>query len=174
MPQPLMSDEPLLVVANPFVHLDHKGRPAGLVQYDPEYAGGDVRYIGASLERVVVVARQKFDANLSRRAANITHDLTPQPVVDSVFHREHVKSGALLAANASTANRCGQKAFVQLGDALNAAFAAAVAEHERETGKTADVASWFAGEEPLIANWPGPLPAGAAQSAAAAVTGGDA
>lgn len=142
----LLSDKPLRVFANPFaIPLSHRGLPVAFIQYDPEHASGSVRYIGATIDSSLVRKEDTFSARQSRFEKRVVYDMMPQPIVDTMYHRRLVRSGELLAADRSTARRCGldPKAF-DAAKALEAARASAVeawrAEHDDE--------------EPPFSSWP--------------------
>jgi hypothetical protein len=175
MPQPLMSDKPLLVVPNPFcVPLDRRGRPCGLVQYDPEHVSGPPRYIGGDLDVKVIERRELTFRTKDHRKSKLDvmamFDVAPLQIVDSAYHRQMVKDGGLVAADESTAKRCGVE-FASPPSVIEKARAAAVA-------------AWVAqhGEEPAQDAWakqmkvPASPAAGAkgAPKAPAAPKGGDA
>lgn len=163
MPRPLLSSATLRVIINPFAApLDENGRPCAIVNYDPEHTGkpGSVRRIGCTIERKLDDVRERgkwkgqkpgtsAPAQYKRFNTKVLYDLSPQPIVDSLYHRKLVQDGALLAADDPTAKLCDVEARAP-GEGLAASAAERLQDwiYDRD-GAVPDVGSW------LLKNWPG-------------------
>ena len=116
-----MSRRPKLlrVVANPFVAVDHEGRPAAAVGCDPLYHTPDRRHVGARHAAELLVSRNPVDAvKVSGDDRLPIHDIwfefdhEVQVVPDSHHYRRQLdpsKGGqpAILPADKATADKIG-------------------------------------------------------------------
>jgi hypothetical protein len=112
----------LRVVANPFCHFDHEGRPAAAVPFDPDWHSPDRRHVGAKHAAEVIEARAPAEISYgpdgkARIAGDdrppvhdiwFEFDVEPQTVPDTPHYRAMMKPSvdggpALLPANAETA-----------------------------------------------------------------------
>ena len=55
------------VVVNPFIHLDHEGRPAAAITLDPKFENPDRRFIGAVMKSEVIEPRTPVEVDRKRR-----------------------------------------------------------------------------------------------------------
>ena len=98
----------LLVRANPYTFVDHKGRPAGAVPCDPVAHTPDRRWVGAVAVSEVVEARDKsIDSRHPLQDTWFLFSADAQKVPDSPHYRAAIRSGDLIAADESTAAVCG-------------------------------------------------------------------
>ncbi len=120
----------LLVVVNPFVALDHQGRPTAVVQCDPDFHDPDGHQVGAVVKAELLQAALPIDLKASRTTAipakhDVWFECTPevvklpipnvngQPMVHLLSHylREMRPSAggqpALLPADVKTAKLAG-------------------------------------------------------------------
>lgn len=139
----------LLVVANPWLTLDHEGRPSAHITY----LGTD-RLVGGELD--AEASRKEEDG---RKPIYKFHE---EPVALKVSRPSEValyvraiQSGALLAADAETARLAGVD-FVPTADALRRAKEAAAATWEAETGRRPGWASAAAPKPPAAPAKPPP------------------
>lgn len=158
--QPLLSKATLLVVPNPFASpLDAVGRPHAFVAYDPEHLPkGTIRYIGATLERKVQKPRNVTalrasgqQQQYSRVTTIVRYNLAPTGIVDSAYHREQIRDGALLPADEATAKICGLESFVQPIEIIERSISERIADwcHEHP-GEKIDPSAWTSGTSPQI------------------------
>jgi hypothetical protein len=136
-----VSQKILQVVINPFaVPLNHKGQPVTVVQYDPEESGGATRFIGTIFQHTtltkrtsVMVGKQRVQAQQDRIAATPIYDLSPQRIVDTTHHRQCLRDGSLLPADAATARLVGvpfEAPEVVIARSRDERIAEWVAQHE--------------------------------------------
>jgi hypothetical protein len=136
-----VSQKLLLVVINPFaVPLNHKGQPVTVVQYDPEESGGATRFIGTTFQHEtlkkrpsVMVGKQRVQAQQDRIAATPIYDLSPQKIVDTTHHRQSLRDGSLLPADAATARLVGipfEAPEIAMARSRDERIAEWVAQHE--------------------------------------------
>ena len=118
----------LRVAVNPFVHIDHEGRPAAAVGYDPVYHSPDRRHVAAKHAAELVEARHPVDVRLATGDDRLSkHDIwfefdaEPQTLPDTDHYRRAMRPGlqgpALLPADEATAKACGLP-FVQPSKAI--------------------------------------------------------
>jgi hypothetical protein len=129
----------LNVVANPFCHLDHEGRPAGAAQREPNphVHSADIFYVGA--------VRKFRQIDAGKPALGIapieeyTFEFSPDavPVANSDYYRRLVKSRELLAADKESWVAAGADpaTYVDPKTALAHAKAGAIAQHKAAHGE---------------------------------------
>jgi len=138
----LASKKLLLVVVNPFATpLDHEGRPCTIAQYDPEHVAG---YTLIRMERKT---KPLPDAGGTKRATprvdtTWSYSLEPKKIEDTLFHRELLKTGVLLAADAATSKAAGFKVHAPWEDLLFAARDKAVRAWIAQHDEPPPVESW--------------------------------
>lgn len=100
-----MPSSVLRALANPFAaDLDHKGRPHGHIQYEPDVVNGDVslRWVGCRL-----VATKVRDANPARQVTEDhdhewLYDHEPVSLPVTAYYLKAIQCGDLLAADEAT------------------------------------------------------------------------
>lgn len=157
--QPLLSKATLMVVPNPFASpLNAEGMPHAFVAFDPEHLRGEVRHIGATLERKVtkprdIISLRQGDGRgpqqYSRVTTKVVYDLKPTGIVDSAYHRQLVEHGALLPADEATAILCkvvtSKKPFEPPMVVMEREITARIAEWcSDHPGETLTPANWLA------------------------------
>lgn len=146
---------PLRVVCNPFVALDHEGRPAAAVAFDTgdKHVGRDRRHVGASLDAEIIEARDPVsvsrdasghsvvsgDGRKSRSDVWFNFSAEAVTVADSRHHRRALDPAcggqpALIAADEATARRIGQK-FTNPSDIIVETAKARLSEFVKDTGE---------------------------------------
>lgn len=127
-------EQTIRVYANPYAVLDHEGRPACVVMYDPvqhhAYASNEEprRYVGASLcpegTRIYQKAAEgSAQSDLQDTVWKFSDEAVSLPL--SHYYLAHVRSGELIAADYETAEHAGIE-FVEPRAALEAAKAKAL------------------------------------------------
>ncbi len=105
----------LSVVANPWHHLDHIGRPVGIVPWHPDHNPGR-GWVGAHLcpeQTRITVARDKGDIRSPVQITVFNH--SPKPVAvpalgpQGEHYKRAIRDGALIAADKLTAALAGVK-----------------------------------------------------------------
>ena len=145
---------PLRVVANPFVFLDHEGRPAAAVAFDTgdKLIGQNRRHVGASHSAELIEERAPLtvsigpdgrpliqgDGRASRHDVWFEFSPEPQTVPDTLTHRRAMDPSrggqpALLPADEATAARCGL-AFVDPSLVIVETAKVRLAEHVADFG----------------------------------------
>lgn len=151
-----MKSPHLRVVANPFAApLDDRGRPCAAVRYDPTRSP-HISYIGAQRVAQVVEKRPAGGARSDRVLVTWLFDVAPVSIEDTQYHRERIAAGELFPADGETAKRLGLKMHVDPNERLKVACAERVVEWQRQHEELPDLAPWFGGGAPLVANWPAP------------------
>lgn len=139
-----MSKRTLLVWPNPFHAVDHEGRPAGVLPYEPVGDGvntfDDRRFIGAMVKAEIL---QKFNAGDGRQTVQRTGFVyadEPVRVSDTAYYRHAIARGEIFAADAASALLCGigGATFLEAAPLLERARAEAVAEWERQAHEEHD------------------------------------
>ena len=113
-----MPKRTLLVWPNPFHALDHEGRPAGVLPYEPEGNGvttfDDRRFVGAQLKAEVL---QKFPRGDAREPVQKTwFEFSDEPVTvkNTAYYAHAIARGEIFAADAESAMACGiDKSFLE-------------------------------------------------------------
>jgi hypothetical protein len=138
----------LVVATNPYRTVDHLGRPCCACPIDPrdpryydpgKASSAEVRgHVGAQLNRSPALLREgaeNGDASDPSKRWDVTWQFkrTPFQIPDTRFYRDRIREGALLAADAATAQACG-KALVSVDDARIVA---------RKLAKTDQVVDWI-------------------------------
>ena len=104
------------VLANPYAHLDHEGRPAGVVMLDPvehHAYGGDGearRFVGAAIDLSKTEVYQRAAASSAQSDLQDTvfafsGDVQDLPMTQ--YYLSAIRSGELLAADEATAEHAG-------------------------------------------------------------------
>jgi hypothetical protein len=119
----------LRVYVNPYVHLDHEGRPCGACPVDPAHIADRREWVGAWLdvERTRITsepAKGEVRAHTQQTVFAFSQDVQELPLTHGYLDR--VRTGELLAADPSTAQAAGVR-FIEPAHALEAARKAAVA-----------------------------------------------
>jgi hypothetical protein len=135
------SKKMLSVVPNPYLVLDHEGRPSCVVRYDPAFGRkGEVTYVGATLAREKISrddtqGRHDLDDRHALWDITYKYSMTPLSIENTDYHLARIREGSILAADEATAKFAGVE-FVDLAKALDMAKAKAVADwkadHEDE------------------------------------------
>ena len=129
-----MKPRSLLVVANPWIHIDRHGRPAGACPYD--MPPGQQSFIGASVcrkrTRILAKGIEGRQDHVQDTCWNFTAD--PQTVPDTPYYRKRLISGDILPADAATARAAMHKTFTEPSKALEAARAKAIGAFDAERG----------------------------------------
>lgn len=159
----------LRVHPNPFIvgTVDHLGRPAGRVPYDPfEDAPRKLPDIGVGAKQtdVVVVApaqsvrvgNQDFETSPARVDHRVSYSRVAVEIPNTPYYREAIQHGNLFAADRKTWTASGgsPNSFVEPKEALAKAREAAIGHFDASTGEDAHKEMgaheplWFGGEEP--------------------------
>jgi hypothetical protein len=144
----------LKVYPNPWVYIDHRGRPAGRLPPDPHEDSPSAGPVGAALTEVVEIkkATQMRVAGVDMETSQAQHDhrfvysKVPVSIPNTPYYRYAVKCGDLVAADSKTASLCGIK-FEDAEKVLAKAKADAVAKFDAETDQ--DAYKLFGSVEPL-------------------------
>lgn len=91
----------LSVYANPYVYVDHLGRLAGACPFDPDFAAGERRYIGAEVDvekTKIVTKRGALDPRGDRTDIVWAYSTGPVSIPDSATHRRYLQHGDILPA----------------------------------------------------------------------------
>ncbi len=127
----------LVVYSNPYLHVDHEGRPAGAVPTDPEHTGTERRWVGARLcPKRTQVTKVSPDRSLHESEQNTVFSFDDEPVTVPFTHYylERIRQGELVAANAPTALAASVK-FEPIADVRGRAKAAASKAWKAERGE---------------------------------------
>jgi hypothetical protein len=149
----------LRVVANPFVHLDHEGRPAAAVGYDPVHHSPDRRHVAAKHSAELVEARHPVDlVNVTGDARLPVHDIwfsfdaDVQSIPDTDHYRRAMRPGlqgpALIPADESTAKAIGLP-FVDPSHVIVETAKVALATYTADHGELPDWAHLHPGLLPV-------------------------
>lgn len=133
MPRP--KKPPLMVLANPWIHLDHLGRPAGACPMD--LPPGQKGYVGASIDRestqiLDMPGKHELRSHVQDTVWKFSSD--PQPVPCTPFYIARLRTGELFPADMATAKAAGLKAFMPPAEALAKAKADAAKAWDAEHG----------------------------------------
>jgi hypothetical protein len=105
------NDMPTLrVYPNPYVHLDHEGRPAGACPVDPAHQPDRRAWVGASLDREKTVITDEPQAGERRSPTQVTvfaFACEVQELPASAYYLDRLRDGELIAADAATARMAG-------------------------------------------------------------------
>lgn len=135
----------LRVLPNPWVYIDHKGRPAGRFPYEgTSGVASDGRTIGshiASAEEVkaaksVRIAGFMFQLSAADHDIQIAYSDEPVTVPNTPYYRKAISSGQLIAADVQTANICGiaSKNFESYAKHIDSKRDSAMAEFDAANG----------------------------------------
>jgi hypothetical protein len=145
----------LRVHPNPYLHLDHEGRPAGACPFDPdEHDGSSLRYVGAT--RVTTETRREDP----RRGITAQHDYTWEFSKEAVvvpatdYYRRAIRSGELLAADVETFVEAGgaREHFIEHPHALRHSKHGACARHKANHGEHPEAALAHWADAPATAD----------------------
>jgi hypothetical protein len=148
MPATNLPKRALRVVANPYLFVDHAGRLAGACPLDPDESAGERRFIGAEIDVELSRIVEKRPANDPRgdRSDVVWKFFTDVvEIANTPMHRQHVRSGDVLAADERTHYACGapgkfQEPSIVLAALRSAAIEAWKAQHEGDAPAFAVVA----------------------------------
>ncbi len=145
MPIPVKT---LSVLPNPWVYIDHKGRPAGRFPY--ESADGvptDGRTIGshiasaeeAQAAKSVRIAGFTFQLSAADHDIQIAYSNEPVTVPNTQYYRKAISRGDLIAADVKSATLSGiaAKDFESYAKHVESKRAAAIAEFDAANGEGA-------------------------------------
>lgn len=155
-----MPQQTLRVVANPYAHLDHEGRPCGRVMLDPvehlaphnDYSNPkeprhERRYVGAWIDaqKTRITKRAKSQHQTNQQDTVWAFTTEPQTIPQTNYYLRYIQHGALLPADAATAAVAGV-AFVEPEKALALARHRALGFHFRERPENA-IPEWATPED---------------------------
>lgn len=133
------------VLANPYAHLDHEGRPAGVVMLDPvEHApyasdGEPRRFVGAAIDTEKTEVYQRAAESSAQSDLQETHWTFSNEVQElprTHYYLDAIRNGELFAGDEETADQVGIP-FVEPAKALEAAKTKALALWQAERPKRA-------------------------------------
>lgn len=144
----------LRVFPNPWVFVDHLGRPAGRLPFDAYEGSPSFGFVGATLtdvkliakEMVFRVAGQDIPVNPAQHDHRITYSKEPVEIQNTAYYRDAVKRLDLIAADSETASTCGLL-FVDPSRVLAKQKAEAIAKFDAETAE--DAWKRFGAVEPI-------------------------
>lgn len=121
-----MSKRTLLVWPNPFHALDHEGRPAGVLPYEPEGNGtttfDDRRFVGAQLKSEITQRFPRGDARQSIQRTWFEFTDVAIRVKNTAYYSQAIARGEIFAADEESAKLCGiDKSFLEPGSLLERA-----------------------------------------------------
>lgn len=118
----------VLVVANPWFAIDHKGRPCGAVPVEPKDFGTHLGFVGAKVDKKRSTSSTKPVGHVVPTAEDTVFEFSTRPVkvARTPYYRQLLKQGNLFPADKTAADWAGVK-FVE----PEAAIAAAKAEAEK-------------------------------------------
>lgn len=139
----------LVVWANPYLVLDHLGRPAGACSRErlPMHVNSHPGYIGC--ECVASAPEKLPPGHAGTPDQDTCWHFSRQPVTvpDNPYYRQKLRYGEVFPADEKTARTCGMK-FVPLDEAVSAAKAAAVARWESYFGEKPEDVDPYARPKP--------------------------
>lgn len=130
----------LLVVPNPYCALNAKGEPDGKIKRDPsvDKAGG---FVGCTLTKGKTIKKYpKGDLRSNVHEFSLVFSVEPVSLPNTEYYRKKVRTGELIAADASTAGECAVK-FAPIEQALSEAKAKAIQYFEANDGFAPAIAS---------------------------------
>lgn len=138
----------LRVLPNPWLHIDEKGRPAGLVRLEQPTNGTAIHgWVGATVASVdeiepakrVKVAGRVFEQKHAIEYRTFNHADQPVTVDNTPYYRKRVWSGDLIAFDQATATACGisARSFVKPETLLEQLKQAAIKQFDAENGEGA-------------------------------------
>jgi hypothetical protein len=91
----------LRVRPNPWIFIDHKGRPAGRVAVEQPKGHYDPRTVGSRIGEAKLVAKAAGNAMLSHDVHDIVIEYDTEPVVvaNTPYYRRRIMGGELIAAD---------------------------------------------------------------------------
>ncbi len=133
---PSLKPRTLNVVANPWMHIDSQGRPAGACPMD--LPPGVQGFVGASVSREHTKILRKGSHYQDHVQDTVWEfDLSPQVVPDTPYYRGRLRTGEILPADEKAARAAGHASFTKPEDALAKARERAIAEFDAAYGKGA-------------------------------------
>lgn len=139
----------LRVLPNPWLHIDEKGRPAGLCRLEqPNNRHVFVHgWVGATVATVtevepakrVTIGGRTFEQKAGIHYLTFAHSDEPVTVDNTQYYRKRVACGDLIAFDVETAKACGIRAeqFVEPAKLLEQIKADAVRQFDAENGEGA-------------------------------------
>ncbi len=126
----------LLVWPNPFHALDHEGRPAGVLSYEPTGDGSRTfdarRFVGATLQAKITQKAIEGTAQQSLQRTWFEYLEEPTEVTATPYYKHAIARGEIFAANKETARLSGiSLGFVEPGELLERARKEAIDAYER-------------------------------------------
>ena len=109
-----MAKRTLKVYANPWLHVDHEGRPCCTVELE-EFSG---RWVGARPTITASGEALTVGGLTGYLGGDATHDVVwdfdsaPQEVPDTGYYRDRIREGALILVDASDAAKLGIQRWV--------------------------------------------------------------
>lgn len=98
----------LRVYANPYAHVDHKGRAAGACSCEAinHVAVGDRRWVGASLHPKLSVHKEREGGDLRAPTGEVVFEFSNevQTIPDTPHYKARIRDGALVPADEETAD----------------------------------------------------------------------
>lgn len=124
----------LNVVPNPWIHIDHQGRPAGACPMDT--APGSKAFVGARVSHTKTQILSKGIRGIQDSVQDTVweFDLAPQPVPDTPYYRTRLRCGEVLPADEAASRAAGHSEFLPPDKALTAARERAIAEFNAHHG----------------------------------------
>jgi hypothetical protein len=157
----------LRVLPNPWLHIDEKGRPAGLCRLEQPSNGTFVDgWVGVTVSSVTEVEPAKrvkvkgrvFEQKPGIHYLTFAHADEPVTVDNTAYYRKRVACGDLIAHDVATAIACGIRGelFVEPEKLLAQIKAAAIRQFDAENGEGAfetlgDMAAEEAEQEAAVA-----------------------
>lgn len=144
-----MRQEFLLVVPNPWTHIDTDGQtyafPAGFVLHDPAIIPPALQSrVGCVVADVTVIGPAKFPTVNKQKAFlqrhRIRYEAEPLRVNNTRYYRDEIKQGHLFAANETTAIEAGITEFISPVALLQAARFEAIVKLRAENPDAPDPA----------------------------------
>lgn len=144
----------LSVVPNPWLYIDHLGRPAGRVPFDAFEHSASPGFVGAGFASVELVARamtmrvagRDLEVNPAQHDHRIAYSRSPVPIPTTNYYKAAIKNGELFAADQETALESGIR-FTSPALMLDQAKKEAVERFNAETGD--DAYSRFGSVDPI-------------------------
>lgn len=127
----------MLVWPNPFHAVDHTGRPACVLSYEPEGNGVDTfddrRFVGASLKATILQKFAPGDARQTVQRTTFEYADEPTKVPATAYYKHAIARGEIFAADAESAKLCGiDSTFLEAGPLLERAREEAIGEWMRQ------------------------------------------
>ena len=131
----------LKVRPNPWIYIDHRGRPAGRVAVEQPKGHYDPRTVGSRIGSANLVAKAVGNSMLAHDVHDIEieYDADPVVVANTPYYRRRIMSGELIAADRDAFTAAGgrPKDFEEHVKHVADKKAAAIAQFELENGEGA-------------------------------------